>query len=169
MGSGPWKDVEGFPLMDDALYPVVHPRLWDQVGRKPSSDLFDKFPLLHDRDPTASWSRWFEAYPMASIDLRQGPRFSSSDLVLRAAARGLGVALGRGQLAIDDINSGALVRPFGEDQILLKDAYWIITSKKKPLKKAAKVVSSWLLDQGKVTFFSQGQAEEGADPSYEKI
>jgi LysR family glycine cleavage system transcriptional activator len=50
-----------------------------------------------------------------------GPRLASSDLVLRAAIQGQGVALARHRLPAADVASGALVRPFGELRIVLPD------------------------------------------------
>jgi LysR family glycine cleavage system transcriptional activator len=83
--------------------------------------------LLHDRDPNASWAAWRARFGPPDLDVRRGPRFDSSDLVLRAAAQGLGVALARDRLAETEVANGSLVRLFGDLAILLPDAYWLIT------------------------------------------
>lgn len=126
MGHGPWQNTHSQALMDDGLFPAVHPRLLTGTGRHPL-ELFSSHPLIHDRDPAASWRQWFSTYPVKGIDVRRGPRFSSSDLVIRSALQGLGIGLVRARLARDEINSGALARPFGHQEISLPDAYWIVT------------------------------------------
>ena len=82
---------------------------------------------------------------------QKGPRFVSSDLVLRAASQGLGVALARGRLARDDVANGSLVRPFGDCSLRVPDAYWIVTritdSETDPERQAVTVLVDWLRAQ----------------------
>jgi len=127
MGRGPWPGVDAIPLMDDTLYPVMSPDFWHKAGRPSELGQLADLRLLHDRDPNASWSVWRSQVGPHELDIRSGPRFGSSDLVLRAAGQGLGVALARGRLAEVDLRSGGLVRPFGNHAVQLKDAYWVVT------------------------------------------
>jgi LysR family glycine cleavage system transcriptional activator len=143
MGRGPWAGVDCRPLMDDTLYPVVHPRLLAEHGQRKAGALLRSCPLLYDRDAQAAWSVWFDAFPRKGVDLRRGSRYSSSDLVLRAAARGLGIALARDRLVADDIESGALQRPFGKDEVIVPDAYWVVTPAGEP-REAVRLVTAWL-------------------------
>lgn len=144
MGSGPWTGVESKPLMDDALFPVMSPSAWAKAGRpKDPADLC-KLRLLHDRDPNASWLMWRQAHGPANLEVRKGPRFTSSDLVLRAAAQGLGVALARMRLVAEDLEAGALVRPLGTLALRLKDAYWLVRAKGQPENAIAALVAGWL-------------------------
>ncbi len=146
MGRGPWPDLECTPLMDDALYPVMGPDFWHRHGSPRDLAVLATLPLIHDRDPQAGWQAWRDVYGPADLDVRPGPRFASSDLVLRAAVQGLGVALARGRLAAGDVASGALMRPFGELSVPLPDAYWIV----RPLgssRAAVDTVADWLRDQ----------------------
>src|SRR5258708_37326435 len=101
------------------------------IRRPPRSTLFpyttlfrSGLRLLHDRDPHASWEAWRRAYGPPALDVRRGPRFTSSDLVLRAAAQGQGVALARHRLAQDDLATGALLRPVAGRSVDLGPAYW---------------------------------------------
>lgn len=144
MGRGPWPGLDCRPLMDDALYPVVHPELIAKLGRRRPDTLFRRYPLLHDRDPQAAWSVWFDAFPQKDVDLRRGPRHSSSDLVLRAASKGLGIALARDRLVADEIESGALLRPFGKANVLLADAYWVVAPPGGTSREAVRLVIGWL-------------------------
>ncbi len=126
MGHGPWSGVEATPLMDDTLFPVMSPALWEKAGRPRDPGQLARLRLLHDRDPSASWIAWRARFGPPGLDVREGPRFASSDLLLHAAAQGLGVALARGRLAEGDLQSGALIRPFGQLLVRLADAYWLV-------------------------------------------
>ena len=81
--------------------------------------------------------------------MQSGPRFASSDLLLRTAAQGQGVALARHQLARDDIASNHLIRPFGDLELELGVAYWIVRPGHGLPSPAAKTVMDWLLGQGR--------------------
>lgn len=126
MGGGPWADGICEPLMDELLYPVATRSYWKSIGERKPGRALAKARLLHDRDPDSGWDRWFDSYPSRNIDLRVGPRFTSSDLVLQAAAQGLGVALARGSLAAIDMSRGTLFRPFRDDQVRIANAYWLV-------------------------------------------
>jgi LysR family glycine cleavage system transcriptional activator len=147
MGRGPWPGLHCEALMDEALYPVMSPRLFEASGRPTRpADLLDA-RLLHDRDPSTSWEAWRQAYGPASLDATTGPRFASSDLVLRAAAQSQGVALARHRLAFDDIVSGALVRPLENVELTLHSAYWIVRPAGRRVRSSASTVISWLREQ----------------------
>src|SRR5580700_3041794 len=87
MGEGPWPGVAAKRLMHDELYPVMSPEVWKKAGRPHDPKELRRLRLLHDRDPAALWSVWREAHGPDELEVRKGPRFSSSDLVLRAAAQ----------------------------------------------------------------------------------
>ena len=150
---GPPREGErAEPMMDDALAPVASPRLLARAraarggptsARDPLS-LLRGLPLLHDRDPAAQWSEWTRRHGPAGVDATAGPRFSSSDLVLRAARQGQGVALARLRLAEDDLASGALER-LDARAIRLPDAYWLISGDEVAERAAVRAVRDWLL------------------------
>jgi LysR family glycine cleavage system transcriptional activator len=144
MGRGPWPDLHCEALMDDALYPVMSPAYWKRSGRPKEPGDLAGLRLLHDRDPHASWEAWRRTHGPAALDVRRGPRFTSSDLVLRAAAQGQGVALARHRLAQDDLATGALLRPFAERRVDLGPAYWLVTRHQAPDRPALATVVAWL-------------------------
>jgi LysR family glycine cleavage system transcriptional activator len=147
MGLGSWSDARCEPLMDDALYPVMSPAFWKDSGRPGKPADLAGLRLLHDRDPQASWEAWRRAHGPESLDIRSGPRLASSDLVLRAAAQGQGVALARHRLAIDDVASGALLRPIGGLSVQLGPAYWIALPKHHRVRASTSAVVAWLKKQ----------------------
>jgi len=142
-GQGPWPALLAEPLMDESVYPLMSPALWRQSGRPRDPAQLCRMRLLHDRDPNTSWQLWRQKYGPAALDVRRGPRFASSDLLLRAAAQGLGVALARHRLAQQELASGALVRPFETRAIDLGVAYWIVRPRSTP-REAVKILAAWL-------------------------
>jgi LysR family glycine cleavage system transcriptional activator len=143
MGQGPWPPLHAEALMDDALYPVMSPAFWQASGRPSRPAQLAGLRLLHDRDPQASWELWRRAHGPARLALQGGARYTSSDLVLRAALQGQGVALARHRLATDDVANGSLVRPFGQLEVPLGAAYWIVRAPAQP-RAAVLAVIDWL-------------------------
>ena len=150
MGRGPWSDGRAEPFMDDALYPVMSRAFWEKAGRPARPADLLGLRLLHDRDPHASWEVWRQAYGPKQLDVRSGPRLASSDLVLRAAALGQGVALARDRLVMDDLRSGVLLRPIGELSVPLTAAYWVVIPRDDRPRAAATQVVEWLKAQADV-------------------
>jgi LysR family transcriptional regulator, glycine cleavage system transcriptional activator len=148
MGSGPWPGLQCEPLMDDSLYPVMSPALWQSSGRPSRPADLAGLRLLHDRDPQASWEQWQQAFGPAGLKLQRGPRFTSSDLLLRAAQQGQGVALARARLAAEELAAGTLLRPFGARAVRVPDAYWIVCTPG-TRRHAVDMVLDWLRLQGR--------------------
>lgn len=145
----------GEPLMDDALTPVAAPRRLAQAraarggptGNGHPAALLHDLPLLHDRDPNAGWALWAQHHCALNRDLDRRPRFASSDLVLRAAKLGQGVALARLRLANDDLRSGALER-LSEASVMMPDAYWLIGRTDRQERARVQAVRAWLKKEG---------------------
>lgn len=116
-------------LMGEDLFPVCAPALLD--GDPPLRDLADlarHTQLRDDVDTLAaappSWEFWAHANDLNLPRPARIRRFGQSNMVLQAATQGLGVALGRGPLAIDALVEGRLVRPF--PQIATSEfRYWL--------------------------------------------
>jgi LysR family glycine cleavage system transcriptional activator len=147
MGPGPWPGEVSEHLMDDTLFPVMGEGAWIKAGRPHRlSDLL-RLPLIHDRDPNASWSLWRDRAGPASLDVQSGARFDSTDVVLQAAAQGIGVALARGRLAEAELASGSLVRFLGDAAVTLNLAYWLVRRDEGVTSSAVHAVVEWLKGQ----------------------
>lgn len=146
MGVGPWPGLSCEPLMDEILYPVMSPGLWKSAGSPSRLQALSSLRLLHDRDPHAVWEQWRRKFGPNNLNLQHGPRFASSDLLLRAAQQGQGVALARHHFAGDDVAAGILVRPFGDREIRIENAYWIVRPGG-PLRRVVVTFTAWLKDQ----------------------
>ncbi|WP_116812281.1 LysR substrate-binding domain-containing protein [Steroidobacter cummioxidans] len=148
MGRGPWPGLRCEPLMDEVLYPVMSADFWKRSRRPSRPEDLVRLRLLHDRDPNATWELWRRAHGPRSLNVRNGPRFASSDLVLRAAEQGHGVALARHRLAMQDVSSGRLLRPLGSLQVAIGPAYWLVLPQRPRHLPAVSAVIDWLREQG---------------------
>lgn len=145
MGSQPTDTPDPLPLMDEQVFPVMAPQLWEQLGRPSGVSDLQGLPLLHDRDPATSWATWRKSMGPDRLDVRRGPRLTSSDLILRAAEQGQGVALARGRLATESLENGTLIRPLGQSAIDLGDNYWIIANPETSARRVVRSVIAWLM------------------------
>ena len=150
MGRGPWPGLDCRPIMDDRLFPVIGRDLYERAGRPDSisalAGAVKDISFLHDLDPQASWAGWQDDHgplELAGGDIDDGPRLASSDLVLRAAALGQGIALAREVLARDDITSGTLVR-IGTDESVIDDAFWLVSRRHVRQNSAVNTFGKWL-------------------------
>lgn len=144
LGNGPWDGFACKPLADDALIAVVSPKYQNSVrGRFQLA----KSQLLHDRDPNAGWDRWQESFGGLPQSYHTGPRYTSGDLVLRAAERGMGVALTRRSLAMESLETGALVVVEEGKSIPLEKSIWLVTAGQTEPRKPVRKVIEWLRGQ----------------------
>ena len=116
-GLGCYRGLHVDRLFGETLFPVCAPSL---LERGPPllrvSDLAHHTILKDDvakiRGKGPGWHSWLEA---AGVNLNvdsNARRFGQANMVVQAAVEGLGVALGREPLVIDELNAGRLIRPF---------------------------------------------------------
>lgn len=129
----------------DIAFPVMSPRAWEAAGCPSDVASLSFLPILHDRDPRTAWATWREAFGPADLDVRSGARFTSADLVLRAAERGRGVALTRGWLVEEALAEGLLIRPYGDLCLTLKDEWWVAEHGTAATRSPVRRVRDWLV------------------------
>jgi LysR family glycine cleavage system transcriptional activator len=109
-GSGAWTGTTSVPLFTETLFPVCTPEFLARHAIRTPEDLL-RAPKLLLRQTHRPWSVWFKSMGLEAPSNLGGMIFDDSDLLLQAAARGLGVALARSSLAEIDLAEGRLVRP----------------------------------------------------------
>ena len=111
-GQGNWPGLHCEPLIAKRLIPVCSPALLE--GPHPLKEPADlaHHVLLRNDAHREDWPLWLKAARLKGIDLNRGPRFGYSELLLRAASEGLGVAVARRHLVETELKVGRLVAPF---------------------------------------------------------
>lgn len=109
-------------LFEEWVYPIASPALAASIGKGDASLLL-KYPLIHDSD-ASGWRAWFAAMNIDYRPRAQDRRFEDYNLVLDAAASGLGIALARPPLAGQQVASGRLA--IVDDRTVLNPvSYWM--------------------------------------------
>ncbi|MBQ0822706.1 LysR family transcriptional regulator [Microvirga sp. HBU67558] len=109
-------------LFEEQCFPIASPALADALGAGAPERLLD-YPLVHDSDASA-WRAWFAAQGMDYRPRPQDRRFEDYNLVLDAAAHGLGIALARPPLAGDALRTGR-VAAVDSRMVVNPVSYWL--------------------------------------------
>jgi DNA-binding transcriptional LysR family regulator len=94
-------------LFEEHCFPIASPAMAGSLGSGDPERIL-KYPLVHDSD-ASGWRTWFAAQGMDYRPRPQDRRFEDYNLVLDAAAHGLGIALARPPLAGDALRTGRVV------------------------------------------------------------
>ena len=157
-GNGSWPNFQVERLLTESVLPVCSPALIERHGTPESLADAPRFPLLHDVF-SIDWSEFLQYFGVRGVNMHRGFGFSHSHLVKQACIDGQGIALGRWPLVAEDLESGALVRPFSE-VLALDSAYYIVCRKAVSDEANIKAFAYWLLDEAEL-FVSQ----HGASPT----
>lgn len=128
IGDGPWPGLAADFIASEDLMPVCAPAL--TAGHPPLRQPADlaHHTLLHPTPDHHDWRAWLEAAGVTGVDPSGGQTFGSLDHAARAAASGLGVAMGDRALIAEDLATGRLVTPF--DVVLTAtSAYYFLCPK----------------------------------------
>lgn len=109
-------------LFEEHVFPIASPELAKEIGPGDPARLL-RFPLINDSDASA-WRAWFAAQDVDYRPRPQDRRFEDYNLVLDAAAHGLGIALARPPLTADQLGSGRIVAV--DERVALNPvSYWM--------------------------------------------
>jgi LysR family glycine cleavage system transcriptional activator len=122
VGKGRWPDAIVQELLRETLVPVCAPaRRREFAGMS-----LDELPLIHVTTVSEDWARWAAVTGRKIPAAHRGIRFDTLHMAFAAAARGLGVAIGRRPLVDAEIASGTLV-PLWGDEVPCESAHWLLT------------------------------------------
>ncbi|MFN4130098.1 MAG: LysR substrate-binding domain-containing protein [Paracoccaceae bacterium] len=129
-GPGGYSGLHSEILLPETLFPVCAPTLLQRgpplctpADLARHTLLVDDVTDLGGSPPT--WEFWARESGIVLPRPARLRRFGQSNMVVQAAERGLGVALGRSPLVADSLARGTLVRPF-PDEVPSQFAYWIV-------------------------------------------
>ena len=110
-------------------------------------DDLNNFNLLHDSDHQ-TWTKWLDLAGADGVDPNRGTVIDDTNLIIKAARDGLGIAMCSMTFVKDLLASGKLVRPF--DLSLSSDkAYYAVCPKEHLSRKEVNAFWTWLSDQSR--------------------
>ena len=133
--------------MEETLTPVCAPAA--HRANDSLDSLLTRLPLIHDSNEQG-WAHWLSR--TGHEIPRHAPRsyvFNDYNLVLEAAAQGLGIALGRSALIGSELVARRLME-VSPDRVPSLRAYYIVRKRDAPLRQEAAVFCDWLLQTGKL-------------------
>jgi LysR family glycine cleavage system transcriptional activator len=150
-------------LFEEWCYPIASPALAQAIGEG-RPERFLEQPLIHDSD-AAGWRAWFNAYGLDYRPRPQDRRFEDYNLVLDAAACGLGVALARPPLAQAQVDTGR-VAMVDRRTALNPVSYWLDRPLGQPrpaaVALAMRIAAEAGLSAGKLATFLRTEAKAAA-------
>lgn len=137
-----WPRSEAERLASTIDSPVLSPALLSSGPALEKPADLARFTLLHEEN-RQGWARWFEAagIPANAMPTR-GPMLADASLSKQAALLGHGVALGDLLQIGEELETGALVKPFDID--VASGAYWLVARSLPGLSEPAAAFANWL-------------------------
>jgi LysR family glycine cleavage system transcriptional activator len=146
-GLGGWPNVNTEKLLDEWLLPVCAPALLKKYGPVRTVDDLRRYPLLHTSGEP--WTAWlFEGRADDPSAIFRGALYEDSQAVVRLAAQGDGLALGRWCLVADDVAKGSLVVA-GDRPVRFERSYWIVWPNRSDALPDVRHFLEWLRQEAK--------------------
>lgn len=132
-------------LCSEVIVPVASPGLLRHFAVSAPSDLVGA-PLLHLATRPKLWAEWFQAGGLESLNAFHGSRFDQFNMIIEAAAAGMGFALLPRYLIEGELNSGALVVA-SPTSMTTDNGYYVVVPEGKSDNPLAGVFQQWLIEQ----------------------
>ncbi len=153
-GKGNWPGMQCELLSDIEFTPYCCPSFLEDRGGLLTLENLREIPLLH-MGGYDDWSRWIAASGEI-IDPRHGIVFSNMYLVLSAAVRGLGVAIGDNLTCKTALEQGQLVKPFGLS-IRSLESYFLVYEPGIMERSTCRAFAEWLRSKLQADAFDESE------------
>ena len=148
-GDGDWRGYVSEPLFAEEVFPVCSPDYLARQGGTMELEELSRATLLdldYERWQWMNWTIWLTEMGLPLPDSPRRLRTNNYPLMLEAARRGSGVALGWRHLVDDDLASGVLVKPV-EDSIATHHGYHLVSPFSQDPEETLVVFRNWVLEE----------------------
>lgn len=130
-GNGRWPGLLAERLFEVRVFPVAAP---GALGLRPkrapaTAAALDETTLLDIAQAPDLWPQYLAGIGLATYRPRRSQTFDNAQVMLAAAASGLGLALAARELVAPQLESGRLVEPFSNPPVKLKQSYYLVYTK----------------------------------------
>lgn len=159
--SGPVEDVDfairynqpgsaeqqSWRLMEEIVLPVCSPGYLAEHGSLDDGDDLSHHKFAHLSGALRlPWQRYLSTFGYPPAGDSRNLTFSDYALVVQAAVKGKGIALGWWHVVAHELSQGELV-PASRHELRTGDHYYLVATAKRPLRKLAALVRDWLLEE----------------------
>lgn len=145
LADTPPAGVRSARLFSSPLSAVCAPQHAGRLARL-GREVFSALPLIVDRTRPSAWSSWAEEVGLERPEPRQVIEFDTMMAAVRAAERGVGIALVPVLLCQSWIRSGALVRVFAVE-LAMPEAYYLVSRPRDAERAPVQALTRWALAQ----------------------
>jgi LysR family glycine cleavage system transcriptional activator len=145
LAAMPPTGVRSARLFSSPFTAVCAPQHAGRVARL-GREVFGTLPLIVDRTRPFAWSNWAEEVGLERPEPRQLIEFDTMIAAVRAAERGLGIALVPVRLCQSWIRTGALVCVFAVE-LATPEAYYLVSRPRDAERPPVKALTRWALAQ----------------------
>lgn len=148
-GDGDWPGFTARRLFGETVFPVCAQGYLDRHAPIKAITDLPGHALIEVTNTHTEWLNWTTWLAQKGADaVRHSTFVNTYPLAIQAAVDGLGIALGWGHLVDHHLQSGALVRPLGQDHIRTNSGYYLLRRKGAlPHAADSETVTNWLLNE----------------------
>jgi LysR family glycine cleavage system transcriptional activator len=99
--------------------------------------------------PYAEWERYLKAVGAPQVNVRRGYMFNRNHITIQAAMAGMGVAIARRTLTTNELASGKLVAPFGQQTVPTGKRYCLVYPSGALDDRRVQAVHDWIVAQAR--------------------
>ncbi len=140
MGNGNWPELYATCLIREKLVPVCAPKIAHSI--RSAADL-SQSTLLHVVSASEDWAAWCRLAEVQLCEQSRGLRFDSIHMAMDAAARGMGIAVGRLPLVEADIAAGRLMPILGPPRHC-NTGYWLVAGQDSVRRPEVSAFRDWI-------------------------
>lgn len=163
-GPGHWPGLVATHLFDDWIVPTASPSLLKRLGM-PTLQTLGDFPLLGA--PGGRWSEWFAQFG-GTLPARFVAQFDDTEALHRAAAEGLGIALGRLTMARPMVEAG-LLQPLFAQRLKSDYAHYLVHPERSSRHAGLMAFREWLLAEARQYVAQEERADQVGSSGSERI
>ncbi|GAA4326598.1 transcriptional regulator GcvA [Pigmentiphaga soli] len=146
-GSGDFGGVRAHRLMQSSMTPVCSAAYLQECGPLSSVTQIIDCTLLQGSSRASNWEWWFDHFQLRPSASTKWITFEGDvGVAYRAAASGLGIALGRRQFIESELEAGRLIAPF-DVAVDFRDSFYLLEPAPEQATYAAQAFRDWLLEE----------------------